>query len=85
MQPRINPHTAAPDLMKAMMQFEETVSHSGLEKALGELVKIRASQINGCACFCCRRVSYVTVGGGLMGEGRKYFFFEKKKQKTFAS
>jgi AhpD family alkylhydroperoxidase len=51
MKPRLNPYQLAPELMKAMMALEEAVAHSGLEKPLIELVKIRASQINGCA-FC---------------------------------
>src|SRR3954467_7793354 len=36
--------------MKAMSVLEEPLRHSGLEPALRELVKTRASQINGCAC-----------------------------------
>jgi AhpD family alkylhydroperoxidase len=51
MKPRLNPYQLAPELMKTMMALEEAVAHSGLEKPLIELVKIRASQINGCA-FC---------------------------------
>jgi AhpD family alkylhydroperoxidase len=51
MNPRLNPYTTAPELMKAMLALSEKVEHSGLEKRLLELVKIRASQINGCA-FC---------------------------------
>jgi AhpD family alkylhydroperoxidase len=51
MRPRLNPYQLAPELMKPMMALEESVAHSGLEKPLIELVKIRASQINGCA-FC---------------------------------
>lgn len=51
MNPRLNPYTAAPDLVKAMISLSEKVEGSGLEKSLLELVKIRASQINGCA-FC---------------------------------
>jgi AhpD family alkylhydroperoxidase len=51
MQPRLNPYKTAPDLMSAMMQLENMVRDSGLEKSLVELVKTRASQINGCA-FC---------------------------------
>jgi AhpD family alkylhydroperoxidase len=41
--------TAAPELMQAFMAFSAKVGESGLEKPLLELVKIRASQINGCA------------------------------------
>ena len=49
MTSRINPYAAAPDTLKAWMGFSNQVAASGLEKPLLELVKIRASQINGCA------------------------------------
>ncbi len=49
MTARINPYTAAPALLKAWLDFSNQVTASGLEKPLLELVKIRASQINGCA------------------------------------
>lgn len=51
MEPRINYVQVAPDAYKAMRGLEEYVASSGLEKPLYELVKTRASQINGCA-FC---------------------------------
>jgi AhpD family alkylhydroperoxidase len=51
MKPRLNPYQAAPGAMKAMMALETEVQQSGLDPAMVELVKIRASQINGCA-FC---------------------------------
>jgi AhpD family alkylhydroperoxidase len=51
MKPRLNPYQAAPELMKAMTALTSAVEGSGLEPSLIELVKIRASQINGCA-FC---------------------------------
>ena len=51
MKPRLNAYQAAPAVMKAMMALESQVVANGLEPALMELVKIRASQINGCA-FC---------------------------------
>ncbi|MBS0520036.1 MAG: carboxymuconolactone decarboxylase family protein [Proteobacteria bacterium] len=51
MKPRLNPYQAAPAMMKALMTLEGRVANSGLEPGLIELVKIRASQINGCA-FC---------------------------------
>lgn len=52
MTPRLlNPHKAAPDAIKAMMALEASFKNSGLEPALMHLVKLRASQINGCA-FC---------------------------------
>lgn len=51
MQPRIDFYTASPDALKAMIALDTAVSKLPLEKSLIELVKLRASQINGCA-FC---------------------------------
>ena len=51
MQPRIDFYAASPDAYKAMLGLEDAVSKLGLEKSLVELVKLRSSQINGCA-FC---------------------------------
>jgi len=48
MTARLNPLVAAPDLMKDWHRTSLTIS-SSLEPGLSELVKIRASQINGCA------------------------------------
>jgi AhpD family alkylhydroperoxidase len=41
----------APGVTTALTALSKAVSDSGLDKALTELIKIRASQINGCA-FC---------------------------------
>ena len=52
MTPRLaEPHKAAPAAIKAMMALESALGASGLDHGLLELVKLRASQINGCA-FC---------------------------------
>ena len=51
MTARLNPFTAAPGPMQAWLDFGRTILQTGLEESLMELVKIRASQINGCA-FC---------------------------------
>ncbi len=51
MKPRLNPYQAAPDAMKSLATLDAYVAGSGLEPLLIELVKTRASQINGCA-FC---------------------------------
>jgi len=51
MQARLNPYKSEPALMKAMSALDEAVQASGLERSLIELVRTRASQINGCA-FC---------------------------------
>jgi AhpD family alkylhydroperoxidase len=47
----LNPYQAAPNTIKALNALEAQVHASGLEQSLIELVKTRASQINGCA-FC---------------------------------
>ncbi|WP_276600047.1 MULTISPECIES: carboxymuconolactone decarboxylase family protein [unclassified Nannocystis] len=46
-----NPFKLAPEGTKAMMALEASFKASGLEHSLMELVRMRASQINGCA-FC---------------------------------
>jgi len=49
MHARIDYDKVAPDVYKAMLVLEREVNNSGLEKTLLDLVKIRASQLNGCA------------------------------------
>lgn len=49
MTPRADIAAVAPDLFKPWYAFSMQVEKCGLEKPLLELVKIRASQINGCA------------------------------------
>lgn len=49
MTTRLNPYAAAPQIMKAFLAFTNEITASGLEKPLLELVKIRSSQVNGCA------------------------------------
>ena len=51
MEPRLDIYKASPDALKAMLAFSAATEKLGLEKPLLELVKLRASQINGCA-FC---------------------------------
>ncbi len=48
---RIDAYKTVPEAMQALMAVEEHLKKSGLERSLVELVKMRASQINGCA-FC---------------------------------
>jgi AhpD family alkylhydroperoxidase len=50
-QPRLDAAKVSPALYKAMLGLEKYVEDSGLEQKLIDLVKIRASQINGCA-YC---------------------------------
>jgi len=51
MNHRIDYRTASPAAFEAMLAMETQVRHSGLEHSLIELVKMRVSQINGCA-YC---------------------------------
>ena len=51
MTSRLDANRLAPDGRQAMAGLQAYVNRSGIESTLLELVKIRASQINGCA-FC---------------------------------
>jgi AhpD family alkylhydroperoxidase len=51
MEPRLNFYKSSPDAMKAMSCLEQQITRSSLERLLMELVRVRASQINGCA-YC---------------------------------
>ncbi len=52
MKPRIESANVAPGVYKAMLQLEAYVNNSsGLDPVLLNLVRLRASQINGCA-YC---------------------------------
>ena len=63
MQPRINFKQAAPDAYAAMSALQGYVNKCGLKHSLLELVKVRASQINGCA-FCIAMHSADAVKSG---------------------
>ena len=51
MEPRLDYQKAFPEGVQAMLHLEAVIRRSGIEPQLYELVKIRASQLNGCA-FC---------------------------------
>ena len=51
MHPRLDYYSASPKAMKAMIALEALTSNLSIEPALLHLIKIRASQVNGCA-FC---------------------------------
>jgi len=51
MQPRIDYRRHAQGALKAVLDLEKYIAESGLEPKLIHLVKMRASQINGCA-YC---------------------------------
>jgi AhpD family alkylhydroperoxidase len=49
MKARLDPRKAVPEAMEAMSSLHGYVRNCGLDHKLLELVKLRASQINGCA------------------------------------
>ncbi len=51
MSPRLDYYNASPKAMKAMIAMEALTSHLSIEQPLLQLIRIRASQLNGCA-FC---------------------------------
>ncbi|MBM7564890.1 carboxymuconolactone decarboxylase family protein [Paenibacillus sacheonensis] len=51
MEVRFNHMQVSPGAMQAMLKLEGFIKTSGLDANLYELIKIRSSQINGCA-FC---------------------------------
>jgi AhpD family alkylhydroperoxidase len=61
---RIDYYNAAPDALKIMMEMEKYTKTTGLDRKLRELIKIRASQINGCA-YC---INMHTADARKMGE-----------------
>jgi len=63
---RLNYYQAAPQAMKAMLGLEKAASESVLPGPLRELVRIRASQINGCAyCIDMHTTDAVKAGESL--------------------
>lgn len=63
MTQRLDYFSIAPDLLKPMIEQEGLFEPAGLEHALVELVKLRASQINGCA-FCLHMHSHDARASG---------------------
>lgn len=51
MEPRLNFFSSNPDALRALRILDQQVAQSGLEPKLVALVRLRASQINGCA-YC---------------------------------
>lgn len=51
MEQRMNMSKVSPEAYQAMIGLENYITQSGLDRKLYELIKTRASQINGCA-YC---------------------------------
>ena len=63
MKQRMNAYAVAPDGIKALVNVEAYVAQSGLEHGLLHLIKMRVSQINGCA-YCLHMHSSDARKGG---------------------
>jgi AhpD family alkylhydroperoxidase len=63
MQPRLDYTKVSPAAVKTMLHIEAYVAKSGLERRLLHLIKMRASQINGCA-YCLDMHSKDARAGG---------------------
>jgi AhpD family alkylhydroperoxidase len=48
---RLSVRRLQPEAFRALLQLERATASAGLERSLHELIKLRASQINGCA-YC---------------------------------
>ena len=80
----------APAAVAALTALSKAASDSGLDKALIELIKIRASQINGCA-FCdqyhlnmARKLSLSETKLGLLAVWREADVFTAKETAALA-
>ncbi len=67
MSARLDFYKASPNAIKSLLGLEEHIAKSGLEKPLIELVRLRASQINGCA-YC---VDLHAIDAGKAGESER--------------
>jgi AhpD family alkylhydroperoxidase len=63
MTTRLNAKAIAPDAYNALRGLQNYIDACGIEKPLIELIKVRASQINGCA-FCIAMHTADAVKGG---------------------
>lgn len=70
MKPRMNLLKESPEAYKAMRGLELYITESGLDRQLYELIKLRASQINGCA-YC---INMHTRDAMKMGETAQRLF-----------
>lgn len=71
----------APDLMKSVLALNAAVEKSGLERSLLHLIKLRASQINGCS-YCVDMHSREARADG-EGEQRLYLVAAWKESPLF--
>lgn len=90
MSMRLNYGVVAPEVVKAMMALEQAVHDTGLEPKLIHLIKLRASQINGCA-FCINMHNQEARADGetqqrldLISVWRETKFFDEREKAALA-
>jgi AhpD family alkylhydroperoxidase len=90
MQARLNPREAAPEAMKAMSNLHAYVGRCGLDHQLLELVKLRASQMNGCAWCMDMHTKELRAGGEaeqrlyLLSAWRECPFYSERERAALA-
>jgi AhpD family alkylhydroperoxidase len=90
MKARLDPRKAVPEAMEAMSGLHGYVRNCGLDHKLLELVKLRASQINGCA-WCMDMHSKELRAAGedeqrlhLLGAWRECPFYNQRERAALA-
>ncbi len=90
MQPRIDYRKYAPEALQSMIGLEKYIAQCGLEPGLIHLLKMRASQINGCA-YCIDMHSIDARAGGeteqrlyALDAWRETPFFSEKERAALA-
>ncbi len=91
MIPRLNYLEAAPDASQALFALEKYIADkSGLDKVLIHLIKLRASQINGCAYCVDMHVKEARASGlpeqwiALVGVWKEALIFSPKERALLA-
>ncbi len=70
MQPRIDYAKYGQEALKSMLGLENYISESGLDRGLVNLMKMRASQINGCA-YC---IDMHSIDARALGESEQRLY-----------
>jgi AhpD family alkylhydroperoxidase len=90
MEGRLDFKKISPDTYKAMLCLAKTVNASGMEASLLELVRLRASQINGCAQCIDMHSKNLRVQGEneqrlyLLGAWREAPFYTERERAALA-
>jgi AhpD family alkylhydroperoxidase len=90
MKARLDPRKAAPEAMQAMSALHAYVGRCGLDHNLLELVKLRVSQINGCAWCMDMHTKELRVAGEneqrlyLLSAWRECPFYSERERAALA-